>query len=388
MKISKRRILTIIMVVTIIAIACFAVLVYAENTGGTLRDREDEKTLVRLTATLSMLGSSDNKVQLDTLQDELDSHVGTGVATATRKTSDTLLVTFAETGNEYEINVNAGPDFLDELLPETSETSPYLPTGFSYVTGTDLSNGLTIQDGLGNQYVWVSVPRDETVYNDLTDDAEDTGMSDTTNEDILAFDVNSLTADNLTAIETELKEYTATYRDGTSSKDEFYSGNPLGFADATAYNNHKNAMLTSVFKNEGFYVGKYETGIADTQPDEIDTNHEARTAKGEATQQPVIQANAYPYNFVTNKQAQELASTKFNGGGYTTSLMFGLQWDLVLKHLEVTNAASESELKSDSTEWGNYANNIYNITNESAKNYVSAWRDGTYEKTANGSILL
>ena len=82
-----------------------------------------------------------------------------------------------------------------------------------------------------------------------------------TNEDILAFDVNNLTAENLAAIETELKEYTATYRDGTTFKDEFYSTDQHGFADATAYNNHKNAMLTSVFKNEGFYVGKYETGI-------------------------------------------------------------------------------------------------------------------------------
>ena len=102
---------------------------------------------------------------------------------------------------------------------------------------------------------------------------------------------------------------------------------------------------------------------------------------------PVIKANAYPYNYVTNKQAQTLASTEFATGGYTTSLMFGVQWDLVLKYLE-TKGTSQSALNSDSTEWGNYYNNTYNITNESAKYYSSSWKSAPYNKTASGNILL
>jgi formylglycine-generating enzyme required for sulfatase activity len=35
--------------------------------------------------------------------------------------------------------------------------------------------------------------------------------------------------------------------------------------------------------------------------------------------------------------------------------MFGLQWDLVCKFLEV-KGISQSEIKSDSTSWGNYSN--------------------------------
>lgn len=33
----------------------------------------------------------------------------------------------------------------------------YLPDGFTQVEGTDLDSGLTIQDSIGNQYVWVEV---------------------------------------------------------------------------------------------------------------------------------------------------------------------------------------------------------------------------------------
>ena len=88
------------------------------------------------------------------------------------------------------------------------------------------NEGLVIQDESENEYVWIIVPRNATVYNDLIDNNEDDlyrnrKYVDSTNEDILAFDVNNLTADNLKAIETELKEYTATYRDGTTFTDTF-----------------------------------------------------------------------------------------------------------------------------------------------------------------------
>ena len=262
----------------------------------------------------------------------------------------------------------------DELLVAGG---PYLPSGYSWAN----TEHTEILDPLNNQYVWISVPQDTSVYSAET----------------LALDLDSLSGEDLTdaydAIETDLHTYTSTYRNGTSYKDEFYSTDQHGFADADAYNAHKNTMLASVFKNGGFYVGKYETGIADSQPEVIDETVEARTASGDATQTPVIQANAYPYNYVTNKQAQELASTKFNGGGYTTSLMFGLQWDLVLKHLQVSNAASESELNSDSTGWGNYRDNLTtDITNTSAKyakETAYAWTEGAYrQKTESKRVVL
>ena len=85
---------------------------------------------------------------------------------------------------------------------------------------------------------------------------------------------------------------------------------------------------------------------------------------------PVIKQNAYPYNKVTCSQAQTLAS-KMESGNYTSSLMFGVQWDLVLKYLETKQAASQDELNRNSTYWGNYCNNNWTISNENSKYYYT-----------------
>lgn len=65
-------------------------------------------------------------------------------------------------------------DYLGEL-PSTDYTTPYLPTGFRKVSGTNLDTGLVIQDSAGNQYVWVEVPKslyDDSSYNTETTTAD------------------------------------------------------------------------------------------------------------------------------------------------------------------------------------------------------------------------
>ena len=50
-------------------------------------------------------------------------------------------------------------------LPSTTETIPYFPSDdFAQVAGTNLDNGLVIEDDQGNQYVWIEVPKTEDVY--------------------------------------------------------------------------------------------------------------------------------------------------------------------------------------------------------------------------------
>ena len=77
-------------------------------------------------------------------------------------------------------------------------------------------------------------------------------------------------------------------------------------------------------------------------------------------------------------------------GDRTTSLLFGVQWDLVMKYLE-TKGTSQADLKKDSTSWGNYSNNAWNITNANLK-YApngSGWTNATEKsKDSYSSILL
>ena len=256
-------------------------------------------------------------------------------------------------------------DNLGEL-PSTTETKPYLPKGFSKVNGTSLSTGLVIQDGSGNQYVWIEVPKTAAVY-------PKAGLT-----------ITSFTDDEYTKIENDLHTYTSTYRKNTSFTDTYEDDSTTGwFTGESQYNEAKKKMLKSVYENGGFYVGRYETGIETTQS--------PRTAKGGTTQTPVIKANAYPYNYVTRTQAKVLAENMAHGDK-TTSLMFGVQWDLVLAYMHNVGGIGDSVLTSDSKTIGNYRNNLWNVTNTSAKYSTDSgatW--GNCPKDKNGSsasILL
>ena len=250
---------------------------------------------------------------------------------------------------------------------------PYMPRDFSLVSEATATTGYTIKDGSGNQYVWVEVPQD--LYNNTAYNTKDTEA-----------DMKPASSEDYDKIEYCLQKYTATYRNNTSYKDTWGSQEATGLSE-TDYYLYKNKMLKSVYEKGGFYVGKYETGIADSEPDDIDETVEARTAKTQAIENytPVIQANAYPYNFVTCSQAQTLAMG-MESGQYTSSLLFGVQWDLVLKYIETkaTNQDTiETQLNEDSSSWGNYKNNPWTITNASAKKYsydsensIWVWSEG------------
>ena len=258
------------------------------------------------------------------------------------------------------------------------ETVPYLPSDdFHYDTSTSIDTGLVIRDGSGNEYVWVVVPRTTAVY-------ATTGLGKTTFTDA-----------DYTSIETDLKNYTSTYVTEEGYSDTYVADdkNVGWFADETAYNNLKNSMLKSVYDNGGFYVGRYEAGIGTNRTSEGPTNSDGKyTIEGMPT--PVTKADAYPYTYVTRTQAQNLAS-KVNAGTKTSSLMFGVQWDLVLAFMSKDTAkiTSTSILTSNSTTIGNYRDNLWTIKNANAQystNYGSTFTacPNPFKKESSSGILL
>ena len=250
------------------------------------------------------------------------------------------------------------------VLPNAPGTKPYLPSSdFTHVEGTDLETGLIIKDTQGNEYVWIEVPKVFSVY-------QTAGIN-----------LTEFTADDYTNIETDLKNYTSTYRNGTTYSDQNYQ-TATGLTDE-AYTELKHKMLKSVYQYGGFYIARYEAG-ADTYR----TSHTAITGLTVKSQQ-----NKYPINWVTAAEAQTLASAAVSSGsGRTSSLMFGLQWDLVMKYLETkavnkgaTLDSAKSLLKTDSTSWGNYSSTLYNITNENAlwsASDGSTWNQAPYDRTS------
>ena len=223
-----------------------------------------------------------------------------------------------------------------------------------------LENGLVIIDVNGNEWVWIEVPKTEEVY-------KTTGLN-----------VTSFTDDEYIKIYEDLENYTSIYRDSDNKgaltgEDEWYEGCGL---ESDEYDELKKKMLKSIYKEGGFYIGRYEVGIGE---ENIVRNNKDTTTEHPINETPVIQKNKVVYNWITISQAQELSqrlSSALNLEDRTISLMFGIQRDLVLKYIEEqeqytkdgTNTLIDQELiKSDSVKWGNYSNATFDITNTNAK---------------------
>ena len=90
------------------------------------------------------------------------------------------------------------------------------------------------------------------------------------------------------------------------------------------------------------------------------------------------------------REAQALANEMTPDSNYTSSLMFGIQWDLVCKYLEVKGKLATANINSDSSAWGNYSNVGRTISSNKAKqttNNGSTWTTITGTKPAS-SVLL
>ena len=247
-------------------------------------------------------------------------------------------------------------------LPSREETKPYFPNStFSYKEG-DLSTGLVIKDGNANEYVWVEVPT--TIYDNTT--YNNNGANKPKN------------TDEWKKIRECLKAYTVDYSD-SSYKDTN--------TDGTTYSVDYQNMLKSVYTNGGFWLGRYEAGL------EGDTPRISSTAIS-ASDKAVIKQNKIPYNFVTRDEAQELA-TRMNYNGCTSSLIFGIQWDLTLKYIEektvelaeeankdTVRADIKSKLTSNSTTIGNYYNSEFTLNRGKFATYndLSDWKSYNSEE--------
>ena len=270
--------------------------------------------------------------------------------------------------DEIRDEINGGKRVPEEA---TSETAPYFPDNtFTKKEGT-IDTGLVIQDANENEYVWVVVPRTTAVY-------ATTGLGKTTFTDA-----------DYTSIENDLKEYTKTYRGSTRYSDTWYADDKNeGWLSETEYKTLKNSMLKSVYENGGFYVGRYEAGIETTG-----TNRTSNTDKNSDGKYimpsiaPVTKADAYPYTYVTRTQAQNLASN-VNSGTKTSSLMFGVQWDLVLAFMHNKGNIADSTLTTNSTTIGNYINSTFDLNRGKYAQYGQLGNEWKNFDSALGSIVV
>ena len=227
------------------------------------------------------------------------------------------------------------------IYKDKNSNTVVIPEGFQ-VCMTSGKN--TVDEGLvirnvqtDDRYVWIEVPKSiyatasyETDYENIEKDIQDyTSLYREGNEDYVdrwyAFDEGTL-----------ITEDTENLTDEQKSLD-----NGCGL-DYNEYIELRNNIYSSIYKNGGFWIGQYEAGT-----------ETARSNANDELTAVVSKEGAYPYNFITCAQAQEIVSEISSENNYKSSLMLGIQWDLVLKFIDNKSDKTRTQTMVDSSDWGN-----------------------------------
>ena len=208
-----------------------------------------------------------------------------------------------------------------------------------------LEDGLVIIDANGNEWTWIEVSKGE-----------------------MPEGLNFENDVDYTTLENALHTYTNEYRTGSSSQvldcsDTWYRG--CGIESPEEYNKLYKNMLKSIYENGGFWISRFEAGIEGSN-----TNTTlARYSHTDVSSVAVSKKSHIPYNYVNVSEAQKLSTDIRPNSTNKTSLMFGIQWDLICKYLENNLKLQENTLaidyilKNDSRIIGNYSNSSLKLNN-------------------------
>ena len=292
----------------------------------------------------------------ENLKNILDKEFGDNYEITGDSSSEKWVVTIIDPNREYTFTrTGTIKEFVQ--IASTNQTKPFLPEG-AYITNNSLSTGLTIKDANDNEWVWIEVPKSITEGKDTEDQIKTALVNYTKNDKSGAAFINRGNyVDKWFALdgETLITEDTQGLTDEQKALD---NGCGLNWEE---YRAKRKAMYESIQKYGGFYIGKYEVGIQSGESGR-ENGDAIVTTLYPATQTPKVQADLIPYNWIRCQQAEDLSESlnpgkKSDGEDTTSSLMFGIQWDLVMRYLNEKGVKTTAELKTDSTNWGVYNNN-------------------------------
>ena len=195
--------------------------------------------------------------------------------------------------------------------------SAMIPAGFqvSQMPGEDtIDEGLVIQDEEKNQFVWIPVTSEEQYVRNTT--------------------------------------YDKTEVSATAIDDTDYL--PEGITD------EKQVVLNA----GGFYIGRYEAGDSSTTTDFRTSTSTEGTL--------VCQENKYPYTWVAQTDAKEIAKTFIDNDYVKSALISGTQWDVTMEtvngrldskgqNYDVITESSTRHMETPATTGQNIADKVYNI---------------------------
>ena len=249
--------------------------------------------------------------------------------------------------NGEEGNSN-NPTIPKNYIPIDTATSTW-GDGSTAPSQDSVKHGLVIKDEKNNEWVWVPVP-DVTVMCDTSNTTEYT-LCGTTGD--TAVTTNKYSKSGIISGKTRITPGTTsdfrepdlvvgsgTEYDASDTSSDTYYKTILGKTGtkeqlAQLFADEYKAMIESVSKYGGFYIGRYELSGTVTEP----TEKPGKTL-----------TNTDWYNLYNACRSSKLqASDKVK-----TQMIWGCQWDVTMNWLISSGAKTSDEINKDSKSWGNY----------------------------------
>ena len=276
--------------------------------------------------------------------------------------SDMIDEATAEPTPKIDVNTKAGENSTINGKKGTSKnpTIPknYIPIDTATSTWGDgstapsqdsVNHGLVIKDEKDNEWVWIPVDKATlaTMYEESSDEKTLCGTTGETavKTKLYSKSITIGTDSNKTTMSRTTPGTTTSYREpdlvvesGLSydSKDTYYKTilGETGTKEQLAqlFVDEYKAMIESVSKYGGFYIGRYELSEVGVQKDKA----------------TLTSTNWYDlYKKCTELQASDKVKTQ---------MIWGCQWDVTMNWLISSGAKTSDEVNKDSRSWGNYNN--------------------------------
>ena len=242
-----------------------------------------------------------------------------------------------------EVGNSNNPTIPKNYIPIDTATSTW-GDGSTAPSQDSVNHGLVIKDEKNNEWVWVPVDSTTlaTMYEESSDEKTLCGTTGETAVKTKLYSKSEIISGKIRTT----PGTTSSYREpdlvvgsGTEYDANTYCKIILGKTGtkeqlAQLFVDEYKAMIESVSKYGGFYIGRYELSEAGVQKDKA----------------TLTRTNWYNlYNACRNSKLQ--ASDKVK-----TQMIWGCQWDTTMNWLISSGAKTSNEVNTDSSSWGNYNN--------------------------------
>ena len=315
------------------------------------------------------------------VKNKLNSIYGAGTVTNVTESNGTFTVEFAN-GKQYTYNVATGVASKVKTVAEYPEATPgqanndentkytsdnktaVIPKGYTLdATQNSIDNGLVISKD-GNEWVWIPVANVTDLYIENTTETPWT-MYETSGENAVVSRYASK-SEILSGQTRTTPGDTSAYREPDVLNNDIYDKNATNLSNAglgsnigeaaTKLRDDYKAMIDSVKKNGGFYVGRYELGGSVASP--------------KVQYQQTVLTDTNWYNLYK-------ACKNIDNAGVETRMIWGCQWDQVCNFIKTYKEGTETKTRdiTNSTSYGNYSNStVSGHGSKQVTGYSDSWK--------------